>query len=102
MTPLCRRGFFGAAAAAVLPAPPASKAEAVAEPVILRPLYRLEDGRWVRRRMMELKVGDLFRMESPETPDLHGKVFEVNEPPTVQADGAGGCVASNKLTWNAR
>jgi hypothetical protein len=48
----------------------------------LTPLYRLEGGAWVRRRMFDLQPGDLFTLVDPGNRWVHGKVQRAGERPT--------------------
>jgi hypothetical protein len=70
-----------AAILATLTAPLAALAATPAGPS-LTPLYRLESGAWVRRRMFELQPGDLFTLVDPGNRWVHGKVQRAGERPT--------------------
>jgi len=64
----------------------------------LHPLFRLENGRWVRRRMRDLVIGDKFRMDIRGDPNDPGskRIGTVTKNPVrdethPDPDGGWGC-----------
>lgn len=83
-----RREFFGAAAGAAVALAAGGGEAGAAEPIALRPIFRRQGDRWVRVRMHQLAVGDVFRIGDPERePDLARLTNRVTAPPSREPDG---------------
>ena len=57
-----------------------------------RNVYRLENGEYVKCRMIELKIGDIFKMNDPTGEPViwcNSRKFIVREKPYISEDGLG-------------